>query len=298
MFTYKFAVVTYPFRTLIARACRAIVKQRKLKLIFVFGMSRCGTTFLAKALTLNHRNSCYIHEPVKKLMLKRFQEEETELDVSAFWRYTFCEEQKPVKVHFLVCTLLRYLVSRRPRSKDTVCIKPISMYDCMEEVAKALGGSILFISRHPCGRTESIIRQRQHVKGLGVPDIQTLVRMGDEWGRVHHIATSQFERHDGWLWVVFEILCRDPEGELCSLYRRLDLEWNDVVKEKIRRITTTESHEFYGTKRDSQSQIDKWHAALSSEQIAAIRAGCAPHIEAWCRILKTKPICHYLNSSW
>ena len=275
VFTYQFAVTTYPVRTLVARACRVIVRIRKIKLIFVFGMSRSGTTFLATALTLDERNT-YVHEPVKKLMSMRFRAKDKDADPFAFWNYVFSEDLKPVKLHFLVCTVLRYLLSRKLRNGSTMCIKPISMRDSIEEVYKALGGSILFISRHPCGRTESIIRQGQHDHGLDVRNVEKLVRLGERWGKVHCMVRRQFGRHDDWLWVFFERLCRDPEGEMRLLYQRLGLQWHDGIRDKLRRMTMTESNKFYGIERNSRAQIDKWRTALTEEEVNAIRAGCAP----------------------
>ncbi len=274
--TYQFAVTTYFVRTLVARVCRTIIRIRKIKLVFVFGMSRSGTTFLAKALTLDDR-STYVHEPVKNFMRMRFRAKEKNVDQFAFWKYVFREDQKPVKLHFLVCTVLRYLLSRKVCDKSTMCIKPISMCDSIEEVYKALGGSILFISRHPCGRTESIIRQKQHDHDQYVQNIETLVRLGDEWGKIHCMVQRQFDRYDDWLWIIFERLCREPEKELLLLYQRLGLQWLDDIRNKLRKMTTTESNKFYGIERNSRTQIDKWRTALTEEEVNAIRTGCAPY---------------------
>lgn len=266
---YRFAKFTFPFRFFVAWLCRILVKMKKVRLIFVFGMSRSGTTFLGNVLTLDNKQSVYVHEPVKHLLSIQFQEQNHSMP---FWEYVFVEERKSIKVHFLVCSVLRYVLSRGLKTGDVLCIKPISMVDCIEETFNTLGGSILFISRHPCGRTESIIRQRK-IENTEPPGIQELTDLGREWGKIHHVVQQQFNRHEDWMWIYFEYLCENPHEEIRSLYEKYNLDWSDLVEEQIVNMTTTNSTDFYETNRNSKAQINKWKSALTRKQVEAIRAG-------------------------
>ncbi|UCH37619.1 MAG: hypothetical protein JSV76_00080 [Candidatus Bathyarchaeota archaeon] len=74
-----------------------------------------------------------------------------------------------------------------------------------------------------------------------------------------------------------EDLSRAPLKEVMGLYDKFGFEWSAEVKREVEAMTSTASDDFYGTKRNSKTQIDKWRDALASEQIEAIQRGCPPH---------------------
>ena len=280
MQTYRFAIATFRVRYLVAAICRLIVRIRRLNVILVIGMSRSGTTFLGRALTLDRNRTEYVHEPDKRLLLMHYEAEVPGFDSSAlrqthdFWRYAFDEDTKPLKLHFLVCAILRSAVSRSVGRGAALCLKPITMHDSLEEISKTVRGSIVFISRHPAGRTESIVRQSWLKRGETIPSTDRLRELGTEWGRVHARVQRQFDQHDDWIWVHHEHVSKEPVEVMRSLYQRLGLTWTRSSERELRTMTTTEGTSFYGTKRISVDQIDKWRTALTEEQIEAIRSGC------------------------
>lgn len=124
---------------------------------------------------------------------------------------------------------------------------------------------IVFISRHPCGCSESILRQRRIRTSEYISGLDDLTLLGDEWGKTHAAVLDKFSSHPEWIWVRLEDLSCETTKKVQVLYGKIGLEW------------TTESDDFYGTKRNSKTQINKWRDALTSEEIEAIRRGCAPH---------------------
>jgi hypothetical protein len=282
MDVYRFATATYRVRRLMAALCRLVVRIRRLKVILVLGMSRSGTTFLGRALTLDKKRTVYVHEPDRNLLLRHYQKKVPDFDRHSFrqtrdfWQYVFNEGTKPLKLHFLVCVILRQALSRKLERGSAMCLKPITMYDSLEEIAEAVHGSLIFISRHPAGRTESVIRQSMLKRGATTPSIDRLRELGNEWGRVHRMVQRQFDRHDDWIWVYHEHASKEPVEVMTSLYSRLGLTWTKGAERKLRKMTTTEGTRFYGTQRISVDQIDKWRNALTEEQIEAIRSGSKP----------------------
>jgi len=86
------ARLTYPARRAIAGMARRTVARKKLRLIFVFGMSRSGTTVLGKFLALDSNTALYIHEPVKPILQYQFSEKHPNSAPQAFWDFVFSME--------------------------------------------------------------------------------------------------------------------------------------------------------------------------------------------------------------
>ena len=269
--TYKFIATTYPIRSIIALLTRIIVLLRNKKVILVFGMSRSGTTMLGNFLALNN-SSIYIHEPVVELMKYRYKH----TSGKSFWKYIFSEQQREFKIHGLVCvTLLAVLNS--PREIETICVKPICMIDVLNETYNTLKNvKLLYICRHPAGRTESIVRQIKHDQNIENVSLKELEREGETWGRINSNVQKLFHGHSDWRWVFFEKLANDPVAEFKQLYEQLGLVWNDSVLNEILQKTTGEDGGFYDIQRDSRKQSDKWRKSMTSEQIEAVRKGTIP----------------------
>jgi hypothetical protein len=269
--THLLALVTFPARAQFSASVRRILNLRNIRLLLVFGLSRSGTTFLAEALTLENEDAVKLHEPVKKLL--RFSYRGAggrSADDEAFWSWVFESERIPWKVHLLVCAIA---VEALRAPSRLLCIKPISMSDCIAQAAAASGGSVVFISRHPCGRSDSLMRQRGLDPNAPRPDVRAFEEMGREWGDAHASFKRAFAKHPDWVWLKFEDLCADPVSVLKETYDRLGLTWSDRVASRLTQMTTTESSEFYGTLRNSRAQIDKWKKSLTEREVEAIRTG-------------------------
>ncbi|MBI5294423.1 MAG: sulfotransferase [Chloroflexi bacterium] len=271
---YQFARLTYPLRGLVAFLTRGMLALRRRKLILVFGLSRSGTTMLGRFLTLD-ASAAYIHEPDTELMKFRFGQERLS-DQVGFWKFVYSEEQKAFRVHGLVCaTLLAAL--RSPRAVRMICIKPISLTDVMKEAGGALSNAeILYICRHPAGRSDSIVRQRKHDQNVDTTSLEYFEMLGQAWGRTTSQIQALFREHPDWHWVSFEALANQPVQEFKQLYERLGLTWNERIESEIRQKTTGGDGGFYDVQRDASKQADKWRDSLSMEQVEAIRRGCLP----------------------
>ena len=269
--THALALISFPVRDRFATVVRRILVLRKIRLLLVFGLSRSGTTFLAEALTLGNVEAVKLHEPVKKLLRLSYSGPGGRLaDDEAFWTWVFESERIPWKVHLLVCAIA---VEALRSANTLLCVKPISMSDCVEEAAAALGGSVVFISRHPCGRSDSLMRQRGLDPNASRPDTREFERMGQEWGEAHADFKQAIAKHPRWVWLRFEDLCADPVPVLKATYERLGLVWSEDVARQLTKMTSTESSDFYGTLRNSRAQIDKWKKSLTNEEVEAVRAG-------------------------
>ncbi len=269
--THLLALTTFPVRGLFSASVRRLLASRNIRLLLVFGLSRSGTTFLAEALTLENEDAVKLHEPVKKLLRLSYRGAGgRSADDEAFWSWVFESERVPWKVHLLVCTIAVEALRARNR---LLCIKPISMSDCVAEAAAASGGSVVFISRHPCGRSDSLMRQRGLDPNAPRPDVKAFEEMGREWGGAHASFKGAFAKHPDWVWLKFEDLCAEPVSVLKDAYDRLDLSWSDRIARRLTQMTTTESSEFYGTLRNSRAQIDKWKKSLTEREVEAIRTG-------------------------
>lgn len=272
---YTLALVSFPVRDWAAAQLRRVLAMRRVHLLLVFGLSRSGTTFLADALTLRNDEAIKLHEPVKKLLRRSYEGPGASRDDDeAFWSWVFEPERIPWKVHLLVCTIA---VEAFRSSNRLLCIKPISMSDCVTEAAAATGGSIVFISRHPCGRSDSLVRQRRLDADVPRPDTKAFEYMGREWGAAHTDFKRAVAERPEWIWLKFEELCAEPLAVLQDAYRRLGLDWSAEVASELTKMTSTEGSEFYGTVRNSRAQIDKWKKSLTDEEVEAIRAGARPY---------------------
>lgn len=276
---YKFILFTLPIRFLVIWLIRMIIFFRKTKIILVFGLSRSGTTMLGTFLSFSPY-AIYIHEPEKEFLELRYQQKKQHTpEIEEFWKYSLSEEPKRFKAHSLACLLLRTLLET-PRNIKTICIKPIYLTDVMEEATYGLNlADIIYISRHPCGRSESILRQNKHHNNIDLSknSIEILEILGLEWGRTTKHILDLFLKYPDWHWVLFEELANNPLQEFKKLYIRLGLSWTSQAEEEIRQLTNGEDGGFYDVKRNSQMQADKWRNALTEDQIEAVRKKCLPY---------------------
>jgi hypothetical protein len=274
MRSYSFILATYPFRGFIALLTRMVILLCHKKVILVFGMSRSGTSMLSKFISLT-ASSIYMHEPETEIMKERYGRDRM-FTQQAFWDFVYSEDQKDFKVHSLVCmTLLAVLKSSF--SIRTICIKPISLNDVMEECDNALkNASVVYICRHPAGRSESILRQLKLDQNIDAVSNEDLETIGREWGRTNRTVQMWFQRHPAWQWVFFEKLANDPLVEFKKLYKKLNLAWDENVQNHIQQMTTGEDGGYYNVKRNSRSQAEKWRGALTEDQVESIRKGCLP----------------------
>ena len=253
---------------------RRVVSLLNKRVILVFGMSRSGTSMLSKFLSLSP-STVSMHEPEVELMKQRFGRKRF-FTQQAFWDFVHSEDQKEFKVHSLVC--IAFLAAlKAPAHVKTIILKPIALLDVLKEASVAFpNASIVYISRHPAGRSESILRQLKHDQNIEAISIEALELIGQDWGRTNSRVQKLFESHPDWRWVFFEKLTNDPVSEFRGLYEQFGLQWTETIQSEIEKNTTGMDGGYYAIKRDSRSQADKWRKSLTGEQVEAIRKGCLP----------------------
>lgn len=274
---YSFIKLTYPIRSVVRWLTSLILFIQKKKIILVFGLSRSGTTMLGQFLALGS-STAYIHEPEAEFLLKKYKLERSDtFDYRGFSMFTFEEGLKQFKIHCLICSILRSALSSE-RTTEVICIKPIYLTDVMEATSDALkSAQVLYISRHPCGRSESILRQRLHDQKIhpeATPE-SYLEMLGHSWAKQIHLAQMAFQAHPAWHWILFETLTQNPLMEFKELYKHLKLNWDEHVERRMQELTTGDDGGFYEIKRNSIAQAQKWRNALTANQIEAIRRGCS-----------------------
>lgn len=271
---YQFILRTYRFRFFIRFFTNLIAILKNKKIILIFGMSRAGTSMLAQLLSQSP-SSYYLHEPEAELMKYRFGGDWAN-KTKAFWDFVYSESQKDFKIHVLTCIALKAILLA-DKSIQTICIKPISVLDSMPEVSNAIKFSkILYISRHPAGRTESIMRQLVRDTNIPIVSLERLESLGKDWGSMNKKVQKWFEHHPAWQWIFFETLTNNPIVEFKELYGKLGLTWDETIQREIEKRTTGKDGDFYEVQRDASKQADKWRQALTGEQVEAIRRGTLP----------------------
>lgn len=277
---YRLANVTYPIRGLMSALNKLVYYLNRKKLLLIFGLSRSGTTMLGEFLALGN-NAKYVHEPVKKLLIlkhenisKNNKQDHNQGSTKAdFWQYVNQQKNIGYKIHLLTVISLIYGLSS-PRKNRAICIKSVTLDNCIGKVMKQLSfAEYIYISRHPCGRTESWLRQRKVNKDFTEVPLKQLQIQGKIWANSVSFAQTLFHQNNNRHWVMFETITQDPVPEFKKLYDTLDLTWTEEIESKINELTTREDTDFYSVQRDARSQGYKWQSQLNEEQVEAIRKG-------------------------
>lgn len=272
--TYYLVLWTFPIHSFIRFLTRLVLRISRKKILVVFGMSRSGTSMLGTLLAQSW-SSIYLHEPEVQLLKYHYERKRATKD-EKFWDFARQQVDKNFESHMMTWIVLLAVLTARTRFR-TICIKPISFLDIMQEIGDALPAlRILYISRHPAGRIDSVLRQwKRHENVENVP-LSKLEKLGRDWGQTTSEIQAMFKTHPRWQWVVFEDLANEPIVEFRKLYEKYRLRWDERVQAAIEERTTKKDGDFYEVQRDSRKQADKWRTALTPEQVEAIRTGCLP----------------------
>ena len=272
--TYYFVLWTFRFRSFILLLARLVLRIRRKKILMVFGMSRSGTSMLGTLLAQSW-SSVYLHEPEVRLLKYHYEKNGNSGD-EKFWDFTHQQVKKDFEIHMMVCIILRAVLAA-PIKVRAICIKPISFLDIMQDVSDALPAlRVLYISRHPAGRIDSVLRQWMRHETVETVPLEKIEKLGRDWGRTTSEIQAMFKTHPSWQWVVFEDLANNPLVEFRKLYEKHRLHWDERVQAAIEEKTTEKDGDFYEVQRDSRKQADKWRTALTEVQVEAIRKGCLP----------------------
>jgi len=272
-YLYWFAEITFPFRSLVTRFTSWLFRKRDKRLIFVFGINRSGTSMLGEFLSFAG-NSMFIHEPVKQIFQYDHKRKKTD---QPLWEYVAGLPDSK-KVYYLTCTALWYGFKSSGKTK-IICMKIVLANVFLKSISIDLPfAEILYISRHPCGRTESMIRQRSIIENEKEPySLAQLENIARHWAERIEEIQRLFTRHPEWVWIIFEELTQNPTEEFRKLYKKLGLHWSDDIHRKIEELTSSVDGSFFETRRDSKAQANKWKNILTAGQVEAIRKGSKRH---------------------
>lgn len=263
-----FLDTSFPFRRQIRSLLMRTAKTSGIKLIFVLGNARSGTTFLFDCLKIGRDDILHLNEPVNKIFY-------TKAKGSFLDKVNFIMSEKERRLHYLVGYLLVCMLYGVFSRKKAIFIKELYLHDVVEDISGAFESKIIFISRHPCAVFESLKRKKAlHSNRL----IEIFPEeFGSYWGKSQFTAKKQFQGHPEWVWVSFEALCANPMKEFKKIYAQTGLEWSNDIEKEIIKKTATASDEYYETNRIAKEQIDKWKNRLSLDEIDAVRRGCLPY---------------------
>ncbi len=263
---YLFAHITLPASRLIASFVNYLIAKQHRKPIIVLGLSRSGTTMLGKFLSMDE-NSEYIHEPVKQLFKLKYNLRKRK---QHFWNFVSDPKNKKLMMHYFFSELFFSLVNKQ--STKVICLKEVSLTNVIGDIEKYLNHAhVIYISRHPCGRTESLLRQRVNENKDEQVSIRAVGNMANNWGRNIKMAQQICSNNSNWHWVLFEELASDPINQFKTLNQKFQLPWTDEIQNWIHQLTSTKDGGFYQAQRIASRQADKWKESLTKEQIEAIK---------------------------
>lgn len=160
-----------------------------------------------------------------------------------------------------------------------------------------LGYDILFTIRHPAAFAESIKRrnwmhnfhdflnQKELMNDILYPyEKELLDLIADNnrnkdiiehaimlWNLIHFRVLQYKEQYPNWIFVTHENLSLQPMEEFKNIFSKFDLDFNEQVKEYIKKTTSTSKES--KANRDPYENIKKWTKRLSKDEIERIYIG-------------------------
>lgn len=264
--------------------------------IFLLGHDRAGTTWVGNTLSLPE-DVLYLHEPIN----------ETASAIGNWEAYNHClrSDDRDEKYEFIfdhaargiaVRELTRKELMARLPGRARIVIKETGGMLCGEWFEQRYGGQIILLIRHPAPTILSNMRMGEANAGNWLRQLSSqerimdplserqteLVRGGREasvWRQFALVyclrygeALRQLEENPQWIYRRYEDICANPEEEFRELYEKLGLVVTDEIRKTIKEKTTTdESRNFFGTKRDTHRQLNKWQKRIGQEQVNELR---------------------------
>jgi hypothetical protein len=94
------------------------------------------------------------------------------------------------------------------------------------------------------------------------------------WNLIHYQIMLYQKKHDHWLFIRHEDLCRDPVQEFQTLFQQLDVSFSPEIQatvEAYSRPAEDSSQTLGFSKRDSRANIFAWKTGLNESEIDRIR---------------------------
>lgn len=273
------------------------------RIVFVIGMARSGTSWIAKALSYdpsfnyfcepdNHKRVPGAKPPFIPIYLTRDRgDEEYERHIDRAVRgevsnaFTRKDEVKELLKRTPWLRVARPHLHHLLPKRRNVLLKLIASNYAMERLeARYPQAQLVYIVRHPCGvfssrkrlgwtpQPERVLKNpdlmRDHLepyRGLIESASTFWEKAGASWGVLHYVINRQTSPDSRRIFVQYEWLCEDPLPRFQALYRRLGMEWNERVEAFL---AQQERHDGrpYSLRRDSREQIAAWQKEVTPEE--------------------------------
>lgn len=256
------------------------------KQIAIVGLPRSGSSWLAKAIALT-KSTHYYFEPDQEFnsLLRYpyigqtakieplFEHIEQTLKGNVHSEYTIAEQG--------------FIDIINARKAETILMKWVRLPLSLEWIAENFPQiKVVQIIRHPVPlfiswqarswspalNLQTLLKQDVLMNGPLV-EFQDTMRAaktywemaGAFWGAVNYM---QMKAHrPSWILKEHEWYCHDPVTRVRWLVEQLGLEWNKDIEVFLSKDRPAVSGPGYGPKRDSQTEITKWHGKISDAEL-------------------------------
>ncbi len=263
-----------------------------MRAIFVTGMQRSGTTWIARALAAATR-SRLVHEPFNWRLHgddgKRFR---------YYMRYLPRGQADPEFTAILREAVNGARQPQLPWLRDSVVVKDVHASLAVEAVHDELRPLTAIVVRHPCATALSWAHLEYGIGNgfsalLGQEELQrdhlapfvTHMRKRDDyffqlgawWGAVYYTLARLAQGHPDWLWISHEAVCREPVAEFKSLLGSAGLR----MAPRGRRFLAAHDHgqneeRPYSVDRAAATEPDKWRGRLDADAAKRVIDGASP----------------------
>lgn len=189
-------------------------------------------------------------------------------------------------------SLLHKINNDRPLVKD-----PIAVFSA-EWLSTAFDMNVLVLIRHPAAFCSSLKIKNWHFGFSNLLEQPLLMEkylhpFEDEineyarnrkniveqaillWNCIHHVINIYQKNYPGWLFMRHEDLSTDPVSQFHLIFKYLDLEFTQKVKNRIHETSGShnpaEQQQENPFKRDSRENIKNWKKRLTTEEISLIK---------------------------
>ncbi len=192
------------------------------------------------------------------------------------------------------------------------CIKdPIAFYSA-EWFAEQHNANVVVMVRHPCsvissylklGWTSDMAALKQRPVPGGYKELENRIQNWEpgslplddlilQWKLLSARTLSLQKQYPGWTYIVHDRLCNDPEAWFENIFKRLDLQFTDNIREKVRAESSEENTV------DPEKHVQHMHSRASRTIANAWRTRLKPAIAekilaetdiTWNQILEALP---------
>lgn len=262
-----------------------------MQVIFVTGVQRSGTTWIAGALAAGTRGRL-VHEPFNW----RLHGDETRSRY--YMRYLPAGAADPRFTAILRAAIDGERRAVLPLRRRPVVLKDVHACLAVEAVERELDPVTVIVARHPCAVADSWARldysadrvieallAQEELRRAHLGAFEAHMRSADDyffrlgafWGAAYHTLQRLSARHPRWQLITHEAVCRDPVEELEALLRRAGLR----MTLRGRRFLAAHDQEEdggrpYSTRRVTAREPDKWRDLLAPDAAARVLEGARP----------------------